>query len=241
MRGFVQTQAIITAIKPCRENDRLIECISPLFGKITAIARSARKITSPFVGRLQPLNICNLILYENGSEKYTIRECSLEKTFIKIPKSLEKINAAEEILESLRWIEGGGLNHHETLFSLLCESLEAIDEEENEKIVSSIFKIKLMEILGTLPELTHCQKCHKKIPFEKNEMWNPKEILCRECLQEKNASKNNRAAYQARYRDGYRKLIQYTKNEPLEKILALNLKEEDRETLEEITKVLWRQ
>ena len=81
MPHYLSTEAIVIAVYPARENDRRIELLTPSRGRIFATARGARKLQSPFISRLQPLNECEMLLYENTAGNWTIVEAKVKNSY----------------------------------------------------------------------------------------------------------------------------------------------------------------
>ena len=146
-----KTQGIILQIYPRGEKDYSIIIFSPIFGKIKAYARGARRIESKFTGHLDLLNICNFELY-NGPHSTLITECSVIGSFPKFREELSKFYLATESAKMAnRCITEN--EDHLSSYKLLLETLEALNTYGKEEIIFEAFKIKLCEILGIMPDL----------------------------------------------------------------------------------------
>lgn len=252
MRYTLTTKALILAIHPSREKDRRIELLSPETGKIFATAKGAKNMASPFIGRLQPLNICTLMLYKSGAEKWTILEATLEKIFPEIKKNLEKISAGLKIIETLQkgmrenemlYDKRGPLKidgmQDDKIFNLAVNSLDEMEKSKKPHLVFETFRIKFLDSLGLMPEITHCEKCFKKIEYQENMQWSVNEVICKECkknMQNKNAKQKNDSSS---YHERYRKLLSFLQKRPLSAINLIQWHKKDENTLSRIGMEYW--
>jgi DNA repair protein RecO (recombination protein O) len=165
MRNF-STQGIILKRKNRDENDHYITFFSPLLGKINASARGARKINSQFAGHLEPFNICEFEIYKSPVA-YTITQCRSTETFKNIRGNLDKTLMAEiacEIFEKTVYSADQGPE----LFELFKSAMKNFDKSKKPILALESFKIKLMHIIGVLPDLKNpdIQKENGEIPHD---------------------------------------------------------------------------
>lgn len=237
MRKTLTTSALILCVRPSGEKDRRIEFISPETGKIFAMAKGAKNMGSPFIGRLQPFNICTLMLYKSGAKKWTIVEAVLEKKFAKLEKNLEKMLAALKIIEALQTTmrETESLyteQLQEKIFELTIKSLEEVEKNKKPHLIFEIFRIKFLDYLGLMPQITHCEKCFRKIEYREKIPWSTKGIVCEKCeYPEKENSKF--------HHDKYRKLISFLQTRPVSAINRIQWHNEDENIFNRISMEYW--
>lgn len=146
-----KTQGIILQIYPRGEKDYSVTIFSPLFGKIRAYAKGARRMESKFTGHLDLLNICNFELY-NGPHSTLITQCDVIGSFPNFREHLTKFYLAlQSAIMTNRCITEN--EDHLSSYKLLIETLEALNTFGKEEIIFEAFKIKLCEILGIMPDL----------------------------------------------------------------------------------------
>lgn len=228
MRHFV-TQGIILKKKSRGENDNLILIFSPEIGKFQAISKSSRKITSSFIGHLETLNICNFQVYKT-THNYTITQCQLYKSYKKIQENLDKMVFALLTLEIIqKSIESE--HHHDQAFELLISTLDEIENELNYEFIVENFKIKLLQLLGSLPEIALCFFCSKKWEIEEN-IWLDQEghLTCYQCLNKHNFNSNKFENVPFKLI----KLINYISQNHFEKPLKIELNSEQKFQLKKI-------
>lgn len=159
MRYF-STTGIILRKQNSGENDWFVTIFSPEHGRLQAVSKSARKITSQKGPHLDPLNLCSFQLYKNG-DRYLITECKVEKAFqiIKndLDKSLYSLAACEILIKSIQ----DGQESAE-LFQLFLQTLEKFEKTNLHSIALEEFKIKLLRHAGTWPDISVCHFCQNK-------------------------------------------------------------------------------
>ena len=146
-----KTQGIILQMYPRGEKDYSVTIFSPLFGKIKAYARGARRMESKFTGHLDLLNVCDFELY-NGPHSTLITECNVIGSFSSFREQLPKFYLATESAKMTNRCITENEDHLNS-YKLLLETLEALNTYGKEEIIFEAFKIKLCEILGLMPDL----------------------------------------------------------------------------------------
>ena len=147
------TQAIILTKEPSGEMDVQACFLTPGAGKLTARAKSARKITSKLSAHLEPGNIIAIRL--------------VEKKGIQITDALSE----------------GKLSATPTDLYFLGELLPEGEPEpalwEELMAQKTIRWAEILKLLGWDPKATKCQHCHERTP----EYFNIKnqELLCKIC------------------------------------------------------------
>ncbi|MBU3965540.1 DNA repair protein RecO [Patescibacteria group bacterium] len=150
-------QGIVLASDDFKEKDRILTIYTKEFGKIRAISRGSRKIDSKLAPHLEVLSYSNLMLF-SGKSLITITGAFEIKNFRNLKNSAEKLSAALYLAELLNRATFENLPDEE-IFNLLLDLLKYLDKdihESAEKLkpaeVILIFKFKLLNFLGLLPE-----------------------------------------------------------------------------------------
>ena len=117
-------------------------------GKISLIAKGARKPKSKFVGSLEPATHSSVIYYQKDSRD------------IQVLSEIEIINANQYISENLRKsavamaIVGivdsvmSGIESNEEIFELLSKTLSALNNTDYDVALLWFFEINLLQLLG---------------------------------------------------------------------------------------------
>jgi len=155
MRYFT-TRGLILKKQPSGENDWYLTIFSPEYGKIQAVSRSSRKISSHKGSHLETLNLCEFQLYKNG-DRFLITECKVENAYLAIKSDLDKSAACFAILEVLlRSIQSD--NQNTELFLLTLKTLDQLNNELDQVELEE-YKIRLLKDGGSWPDLARCHYC----------------------------------------------------------------------------------
>jgi DNA repair protein RecO (recombination protein O) len=148
-----QTYGIILKKTDRGEVDQLFSIYTQQQGKITALGRGTKKITSKLNGHLQPFAIINLMVAP-GKNFDHVAGAVIIKRFFNIQKDLKKIALASFGLELVDKINQAG-QPEPKMFALLARFFSAIDSnlftDREWHLVRQAFIIKLLTILGLRP------------------------------------------------------------------------------------------
>ncbi len=157
-----KTKAIIISYMKFKEADKIIRAYSPHFGRISAIAKGARKTKSKFGARLEPFSYCELVLYK-GRNLDIITQIEILESFFNIRESLKKLSYAYVIADLI--LRSGGESDPDKLFPFFLFSLrelQKIDESFFKQWLTA-FQLKYITLSGYKPILDKCSLCGKKI------------------------------------------------------------------------------
>lgn len=180
MRYF-STNGIILRKQNSGENDWFLTIFSPEHGKIQAISKSSRKISSQKGGHLDLLNLCEFQLYKNGS-RLLITECKVKEGFWEIKNDLQKSLYCMHLVEiTLKFIQDDQPNLD--LFKLLLITLNQINHGQHHQLLLENYKINLLKLSGLWPEISNCHFCQNKWQA-KSQIWTDQEgrLTCQNCL-----------------------------------------------------------
>ena len=233
---YWNTSALVLKHYPSGEKNRQVILFAKGIGKISTKARGAKNLTSPFVSRLSPMNICNVLLYRTSQSHWTITQCETISQFRPKIHSTKKAATAMAILDIIdRCTEAEHIS--DALYEVAVESLQKLDHMTDDKKIEQlfhIFQIKVFEILGLLPSFSHCTRCHQKINLERISSWDMLQITCSGC--EKYNPQNNP---RARFDRDYLKLMNFVKRNTIEHSLKISLNVEEQKDLKKMIRTLW--
>lgn len=178
---YFSTQGIILRKQQSGEHDWFLTIFSPEQGRIQAISRASRKITSHKGSHLDPLNLCSFQFYRNG-ERLLLTECKVENAFVSLKSNLEQsltaLSLSELILKSINSDQ-----ENPELFQLFYRYLQLLNQNALSPLQLAEFKIKLLRNAGSWPDLSLCFFCQKKWQ-ESSSIWVDSEthLCCEDCL-----------------------------------------------------------
>ena len=149
-------EGIILASDYYKDRDRILTVYTRDMGKIRAISRGSRSITSKLAPHLKPLDYVNLMLFD-GKALITVTRASEIKSFSNLKNNFDSSLIA---LYSAELVSNSTLEKlpDEKIFKLLVDLFEYLDlknadkksKPASEEIVL-VFKLKLLDILGLCP------------------------------------------------------------------------------------------
>ncbi len=221
----IGTSGIILKKQNRGEYDQSITLFSPELGKIRATAKGARKMSSKFSGHLETLNICDLQLHRSA-HSFTITQCQARKTYRLLREKLEKSILSMLILEIFQASTHAQEQGRE-LFELIESTLDSLGASGKHPLVIESFKIKLLKLLGVMPEIERCSYCHKKwLSGCIIRLDDEGHLACTGC------AKPHKSAQEVPFK--IVKLISYIGNNGFEGIMKISLSEDEIRSLKKI-------
>ncbi len=212
------------------EHDRIITFLSDDRGKISVIAKSARKSNRRFGGTLEPFCLSRLVCKNGRGNLPVLEESTLEQPFSSARSDIQKLSYASYWAELLvSWLEE---NHPQNdLYHLFLFALENLEENQMSPcVLHLLFQIKFMEISGFFPNLNECCQCGKSVALEKNTCiafdLAAGGILCSNC-------KEMQTSPCVRLSKGSGRQLLWLGKEPLEKAGRLRLSEQSLKETQE--------
>ena len=167
----VKTDAIVLRVVEFSETSCIVTLFTRSLGKISTIAKGARRKKSPFEAALDLIAICRIVLLHKSSQSLDIlTEAKLQRRFRSSARDLERHYTGLYLIELLNLLTEEA-DPHEDLFDAAVSAIEAIDADQtgdlNDEIASPQdalirFELRMLELLGHLPMLTHCVDCGRE-------------------------------------------------------------------------------
>lgn len=160
----LKTKGIVLGSKLLRETDKAVFIYTREHGKIRAIAKGALRLSSKFTGTIETLNFCDFNLYQ-GPKNTIITEIKQEKSFKTLRENLEKATSAIFIAKIANELIAEHVKTSE-IFDLIEETLKEIVKSNKTLIITAAFVIKLLNILGLLPNMEDIKNFHTHLPIK---------------------------------------------------------------------------
>jgi DNA repair protein RecO (recombination protein O) len=156
----VNAQAVLLKRIDYGDYDLIVTLFMPNIGKLTVIAKSAKKSKKRFPGILELFNQLSVVYFQNqrGGLPF-LKEASLQDAFINIRADIDKTAYASYWVELINlWLEDG--HAQDALYYLLQEVLGALDKGEvSFQVLNIYFQMKFLNLAGLQPHLTSCCQC----------------------------------------------------------------------------------
>ncbi len=157
----VKTKGIIIAEKMMSDFDKILTILTPNMGKIECVAKGSRRPKSLLMAGTQFLCFGEYLLYK-GSENYSMNSCETIELFYNIRTDLDKLKYAAYITKIINDVTTENQNNYKIL-QLFLNTLYIISNTDKDlEFITSIFRIRLLSIIGYRPEIEECRTCKQK-------------------------------------------------------------------------------
>lgn len=157
-RGLYRSRAVVLNSVDYAESDRILAFFTLEHGKISGIAKGARRSRRRFVGKLDPLSHIDLV-FSVGSrgELAFIEEASLVDAFNGLKADIERLSEACYLLELTSEMTREG-QVMPAVYHTLVEFLRMLEAARCLELLR-FFEIRLLSLAGYLPHLVGCVVC----------------------------------------------------------------------------------
>lgn len=223
----VKTKGIIIAENNLGDFDKMLTMLTPGLGKISCVAKGARRPKSALLGGTQLFCFGEYVMF-SGTNTYHINSCETIEIFYKIRTDLDKLKYAIHIDKIIQDVTQENQNSYKIL-QLFLNTFYIISETDKDlEFILSIFKFRLLSLLGFFPQIEKCLVCgeHENLNFFSIQQNGFK---CKTCgKQDTSAISINESTKNA---------IKYTFYSPPKKLYNFELKEESLEEYKLISKI----
>ncbi len=153
------TDALVIGCQDYKDSDKILILLTRDFGRISCIAKGAKKSRKRFVNKLELFSFLHITFtdYPNRSLGF-LNEAELYTSFINLRNNADLFVSSSIIQEVLLQ----ATKERETDFSLFQVSLWAmhnLNENHPSRTVLTLFLLRLYDILGYRPDFSQCQEC----------------------------------------------------------------------------------
>jgi DNA repair protein RecO (recombination protein O) len=153
------SEAIILRTRDHGESDRMITFLASGQGKLTGIAKGARRSRKRFVHTLEPLSLVVMTYVERTSTSLVRIDASeLKNPFTGLRQDLARLAyaslGAELVLELAPEREA-----NPALFALLSQYLHRLEAGDDPETLALLFQARVLSLSGFGPNLERCARC----------------------------------------------------------------------------------
>ena len=157
----IKVNGIVIAENNMGDFDKMLTILTPNLGKIGCSAKGSRRPKSLLLSGTQFLCFGEYMLFK-GSEHYTMNSCETIEMFYNIRTDLDKLTYASYITKIINDVTTENQNSFNTL-KLFLNTLYMISETgKNLDFITSVFKLRMLKILGFAPNVRECTCCKSK-------------------------------------------------------------------------------
>lgn len=163
-----KSEAIVLRTVPWSETSYVVTLFTKDFGKISAIAKGARRPKSSFETSLDLLAKSSVVFIHKGHEALDLlTESKLSRRFRSGQQSLLPLYCGYYVAELLLFLteEHQRIEH---LFDLTDQTLRDLDELKSPPELVLRFEMQLLKMLGHLPTFRLCAGCGNPVESDRN-------------------------------------------------------------------------
>ena len=162
-RTIHKTAAVILHSLDYGESDRILTFYTADFGKLTGIAKGARRSKKRFANILELFSCIQIVFSRRGRDSLAlIEEGSMLNHYPGIREDLEKTLVASYLLELTDKFTHEGKKNAE-LFQLILSFLVLVEAGNNREDLLRFFEMRLLKHAGYEPALDRCMACRKAV------------------------------------------------------------------------------
>lgn len=207
--------------------DKMLTILTPNYGKISCVAKGARRPKSALLAGTQLFCFGEYLMYK-GTNTYHINSCEIIEIFYNLRTDLEKLKYAIHINKIIKDVTEENQNCYKIL-QLFLNTLYIISETDKDKdFILNVFKFRLLCILGFTPRTLRCIDCKDEKDLT-NFSIRDNGFKCNICARQDKSS--------LKMSESTRNSIRYITSSPSKKLFSFNLKDESLEEFKLITKI----
>lgn len=156
------TEALILRNVDFGESDRILHLLTPETGRITVIAKGARRSKKRFPGTLDLFNHLDVQIERRRPTSMPLLEAArLRVTLHKLRTDPRRFALGCYLLELLDRLapEGGAQVDHRRLFDFGLGALQMINRQSPDLRLRTLLEVRVLDALGIGPELSVCVRC----------------------------------------------------------------------------------
>ena len=223
----MKVNGIILSENNLGDFDKMLTMLTPGLGKISCVAKGARRPKSALLAGTQIFCFGEYLMYK-GTNTYHINSVEPIEVFYNLRTDLDKLKYAVHINKIVQDVTTENQNCYNILQLLLNTLYTIAETDKNMDLVLGIFKLRLLCILGFTPNIKECTNCKEK---EKISYFSLKDngFKCEACGRQDTSA--------ITISESTKNAIKYTVTAPAKKIYSFNIKEESLEEFKLVTKL----
>jgi DNA repair protein RecO (recombination protein O) len=161
-----RSEALILRSVDFGESDRILHLLVPEHGRLTAIAKGARRSAKRFAGTLDLFNHLRIQVHRrSGGGMSRLEQALLIRHYAPLRVDARRFALGCYLLELLDRLapEGGAARDTRRLFRFALDALEALSRHRPDPALRTILELRALDALGLRPELRRCVGCGTEV------------------------------------------------------------------------------
>ena len=182
-RSRHKTSAVVLRCLDYGESDRIVTFYTLEFGKLSGIAKGAKKSQKRFANALEPFTCSHILFTKRGRDTLAfIENCDMINHYAAIRGDLEKTLLASYMVDVTEQFTMEG-KRQDGLYYLLIKFLAIIADGKPTESLIRFFEMRLLKLAGYEPILDRCVACGHPVGNGDSYYFLPKDggIRCNAC------------------------------------------------------------
>ncbi len=179
-----QTDAIVLRVFPWSETSCIASIFTRDFGKLSVLAKGARRPKSPFEAALDLLSICRVVFIpKSGDALDLLTEAKLMRRFRAGSRDLLRLYCGYYVAELLDRLTDKGDKQPE-LFELAEDTLATLADPKLEpRAIVLRWELQMLRLVGHLPSWQLCAQCGQDVSHEETTVFGlmASGVVCERC------------------------------------------------------------
>lgn len=171
-RESLTTPGIVLRTVPYRDADLIVTLYTRARGRLSALARSARKSKRRFAGSLRLFTISDMALQRRGGELWTLGNATSRQSYADLATDIASYAHAGYGTELVRELSAAE-QPDERVFDLLVELYAELHERGPLPLVLRAFELQILAMAGLAPVLDRCVGCGRDIVEDRDAVLDP--------------------------------------------------------------------
>lgn len=155
---LLRTDGIVLRTWELGEHDRLVTLYTRDLGKLTAVARGARRVRSRFGAALELFTWGEAVGFEReGRGLVRLDHFDIRRSFRGVREDLERLGQGARMVEAVTRLTAER-DPHPACLALLLRALRALETGSPAR-VQLAFALRLLDLVGHRPRLDRCGRC----------------------------------------------------------------------------------
>ena len=143
----IRTKAIVLRRTNYGEADRILQLLTPEHGKLSVIAKGARREKSKLAGGIELFAVCDVSIVPGKGEMGTLTGARLDTFFAHILDNYERLQLGYEAIKQI--IRIADTVNEPAFFELLRVTFESLNDSEiNDRVIDAWFWLQLAILMG---------------------------------------------------------------------------------------------
>ena len=163
----LRSEALVLRSVDFGESDRILHLLVPEKGRVTAIAKGARRSVKRFGGTLDFFNHLKVhVERRRPTSMARLEQAQLIHAYVPIRVDPRRFALGCYLLELLDRLapEGGAPQDMRRIFRFALGALTRLCERDPDASLRTLLELRALDALGLRPELGRCVRCGREVP-----------------------------------------------------------------------------